>query len=278
MARQISDIQQQMIDQKDADPVLSELDSPSQVAIWLTWSFITATAISILEQVIDIYKAALEETVSRSQPGSPAWIRDKVLKFQYSTDPDSGVTSLVDFVPQYTTVNSALRIVTNCAVVTTGNKQALIKVAKGNPASGPLSGPELTALQAYMADIGFAGVKYTFKNNDPDYISVRGRIYYNGQYSPVISNNVISAITTFIVSLPFNGVLKVSALIDAIQAVQGVTNVVLDTVTARANGQAFPGSTVNSGTTWTYQADAGYLTEESEPGYDFLSTLEFIAE
>jgi hypothetical protein len=50
MARSIATIKQQIINAKNADPILSEkLTSTSQTAIWNLWAYITAVAINLHE-------------------------------------------------------------------------------------------------------------------------------------------------------------------------------------------------------------------------------------
>lgn len=280
MARDITLIQDQQIEEVGNDSILStELTSTSKVANWRLWTFISAVSISLFEQVQDIFKKEIEDTVSKASVGSDPWLRDKVLKFQYDATTPQAAQISANFTPEYLVINPGYRIITRCAVVTTANKIAQIKVAKGDTPT-VLTTTELAALDAYVAGVlAFAGIRYEIKNKAADYITITGNIYYNGQYSSVISANVIAAINSYLANLDFNGTLKVLSIEDAIQEVTGVTNVVLTSVRCRPSDVVFAdGIEVTGVSDRSYQADAGYLVEENEPGYSFATTLNFIAE
>lgn len=266
-----------MIDQITTDPNLSTtLTSPSKVAFWRLVTFVVAVAINLLEQVIDIYIAVVESLVAKAAPGSAQWFQDKVLKFQYSASPTQAVViDQTDFSIGYPIVNPALRIISRCAVVTTGNKTVSIKVAKSEPPTQLLSA-EVTALQYYVAAHGSAGIKYSIINLPADLIGITATITYNGQYSNVISNSVKTAINDYLSKLPFNGIMRVSAIEDAIQNVTGVIDVVISMVTARPSTVAYPGTVVTSGA-YIYQPMSGYLIAETTSGSTFDDTLTFIA-
>jgi hypothetical protein len=278
MARLIAVIQNQMLEQIAADPILgTKLTSPSKVAFYRLITFVIAVAINILEQVIDIYQATIESTVAKGSPASAPWFQDKILKFQYSSNVATPQVVSIDqstFEIAYPIVNPNLRIITRCAVITTGNKSVSIKVAKSNPPT-PLSSPELVALTAYVSAHGDAGITYSIVNLPADLISITAKVVYNGQYSTVISQAVKAAINLYLANLPFNGILRVSAIEDAIQAVTGVVDVIIVTVTGRPSDIAYPGTIVSSGS-FTYQAKSGYLIEDTETGKSFDDLIQYI--
>ena len=116
MARQISEIQQQMLDNIAADSTLgSLLTSTSRRAIFRLFTYIVAVAINALENLMDIFTANVESIVAVAAPATPAWLQDQVLKFQYSaTTPQ--VIQLIDFAPAYPVVDETLRIISHCIV------------------------------------------------------------------------------------------------------------------------------------------------------------------
>lgn len=266
MARSISTIQQQIIDAVEADPILgTELTSTSKRAIWRLWTFIIATAISLLEQLIDLFKVEVETIVSKAAPGSPQWLQDQVFKFQYD-DNNPQILQLIDLVPQYPVVDENLRIITRCSVTTDIANNVTVKVAKGTT-PGPLSGPELSALTSYVRIKGVAGITYNPISSESDKLFVEAQVYYNGLFSAVIKANVITAIDTFLAGIPFNGVVKVSDLERAILAVDGVTDIVLNNVMARADATAQMAGTFlvvnNTLASRTWPTLAGYIIAET---------------
>lgn len=281
MARSISDIQTSMLDAIAADSVLSTLlTSTSRRAIFRLFTYVVAVAINGLEQLIDIFKAEVEAIAAAAAPATPAWLQDQILKFQYSaTNPQ--VIQLINFAPAYPVIDELLRIITRCSVTTNLSNNVLIKVATGEPPAA-LSAPQLAALQSYVNEIGIAGVIYNVTSEASDKLFVEANVYYDGQYSAVISANVIEAIENFLAAIPFNGQMKISDLEEAITGVEGVNDVVLVNVKARSNATAFASGSFlvqdqqTIGRLWS--TIAGYMVGETDSGNTLADSLTFIAE
>lgn len=281
MARQISEIQQQMLDNIAADSTLgSLLTSTSRRAIFRLFTYIVAVSINALENLMDIFTANVESIVAVAAPATPAWLQDQVLKFQYSaTTPQ--VIQLIDFAPQYPIVDETLRIISRCSVTTNLSNSVIIKVATGEPPAA-LSAPQLSALQSYVNEIGVAGVIYSVTSEASDKLYVQANVYYQGQFSAVIEQNVIEAIENYLAAIPFNGQVKVLDLERAIRAVEGVNDVVLVNVKARANATAFASGSFlvqnqqTIGRLWN--TIAGYIVGETDSGNTLADSLTFIAE
>ena len=281
MARSIATIQATMDAEQALQTDLTTLNSPSQTAIYRLWKFITSTIINYLEQLWDIYKAELETQISAAAVGSNAWLQSKVMKFQYSASTPQVLAVDSNFAINYPTIDTTLQIITRCSVTTTSQRVCLVKVAKSDPPVA-LSAPELSSLSGFLSDLNFAGVNYVAQSLTSDKIYIDADIYYNGQYASTISANVITAINAYLAAIPFDGKIKLMSLIDAIQAVTGVTDVVLKNVAIRADATAFANKTylVQNKTSIIplYQMYAGYATEETTSGYTFTDTLVFIAQ
>ena len=281
MARSIATIQATMDAEQALQTDLTTLNSPSQTAIYRLWKFITSTIINYLEQLWDIYKAELETQISAAAVGSNAWLQSKVMKFQYSASTPQVLAVDSNFAINYPTIDTTLQIITRCSVTTTSQRVCLVKVAKSAPPVA-LSAPELSSLSGFLSDLNFAGVNYVAQSLTSDKIYIDADIYYNGQYASTISANVIDAINAYLAAIPFDGKIKLMSLIDAIQAVTGVTDVVLKNVAIRADATAFANKTylVQNKTSIIplYQMYAGYATEETTSGYTFTDTLVFIAQ
>lgn len=272
MARTIAQIKQQMVDEKNAQSDLNDLTSTSQTAIWNLVLFVVATGIALFEQLQDIFKEEIEALVALAAPATPQWIQDRVFKFQYdSTTPQ--VVTLVDFVPGYATVNENKRIITRCSVKTDVNRLVKIKVAKSDPPAA-LASAEKTSLESYLDHILPAGIQRNVISLAADRLYVDAEIFYNGQYSATIETDVIDAINNYLSELPFDGIVKISAIEDAIQAVAGVDDVVINTVKARPNATPFSGATTVAR---IWETVAGYIIEEDTAGQTFADSLTFTA-
>ena len=279
MARSISQIKQSMLDAKNADPTLSALTSTSQTAKWNLYYFIVASCIAIFEQLQDIFKTDLEAIASTAAPSTPQWTRNKVLKYQKGDVAELNTTT---FTVEYPTINTANQILTRCAVITAPNRTVLIKVAKSNPPV-PVSVGELAELQSYIETFNPAGIAFTLINENSDKMEVAATIYYNGQYSAVISTNVVAALNNYMANLPFNGVISTQAVVDAMQAVEGVNSVSLARILVRKHTVAY-----GTGVTLynlllgvdsvQYQTISGYVAQETTAGHLFADTLNYIVQ
>lgn len=280
MARTIEEIQGAIIADKEATPELAVYDSTSKRALWRLWCFVVASAILLVEQLLDIFTANNEAIAAAATPATPAWIAKKVLEFQYSaTNPQ--VIQLIDLVPTYPVIATELRIITRCSVVTTLSNQVKIKVAKGTTPTA-LSADELSALQDYVNTIGVAGVTYLVESSEADKLFVGGDIYYAGQYSAVIAANVITAIESYLATIPFNGTLKISDLEKTIRNVTGANDVVLRNIAARRDTDVFADATFlvqdNTLVSRLWQTVSGYIIGETTSGDTLTDSLNFIAE
>jgi hypothetical protein len=279
MARTVAQIKQSMLDAKNADTTLSALTSTSQTAKWNLYYFIVASCIAIFEQLQDLFKTDLEAIASTAAPSTPQWTRNKVLKYQKGDVAELNTTT---FVIEYPTVNVANQILTRCAVVTAPNRTVLIKVAKSDPPV-PVSVGELAELQSYIETFNPAGIAFTLINENSDKMEVAATIYYNGQYSAVISTNVVAALNNYMANLPFNGVISTQAVVDAMQAAEGVISVSLARILVRKDTVAYgAGVTLYNLSTGVdsvqYQTIAGYVVQETTATHTFADTLSYIVQ
>jgi hypothetical protein len=283
MARTIAQIQAQIIATKNAQPELAGLTSTSKRAIWNLWTFVVAACIAIFEQLLDSFLTEVETQVAQSAGASVLWLQAKMFQFQYdATTPQ--VIQLINTVPQYPVVDANKRIITACSVTSSLSNQVSIKVAKSNPFVA-LASAELTAAQSYINTIGAAGITYNVISLNADKLYVQAQIYYQGQYSTVIQQNVIDAINSFLQNLSivnFNGSMKISDLEGAIRNVAGVNDVVLNNVRGRDDASSFSNGIDlvlnNTVISRQWNTIAGYIVQETTTGKTFADSLTFIGQ
>ncbi len=249
--------------------------SPSQVGLWSNFLFIIASEIHTLEQLNNAFETEIQAIIDGVTTPTNLWWQAQILKFQYSaTTPQVAQLNTVSFSPYYPLgVDATLRIVSNCSVITSFNSQVQIKVTNDGAI---LTAPQLLALTAYIQTIDPAGINWAIINSLPDYLFLNADVYYNGQYAAIIQANVIAALETFLASIPFNGIVKVSSLEDAIQAVPGVTDVVISEAAAMQYA-TYISSGYGARTIFTkqYQSYSGQILNGVAPN-DFANTLNFI--
>lgn len=281
MARTIAQIKQQLLDAKNAQAKLSTLNSPSQVSYWNLWLFVQAVAISFFEQILDLYKLALEAIAAAAPVGTPIWVKARVLLFQYdASNPQILGFDTTTFTVSYPVVDATKKIITQCSVLTDNNRIVNIKVAKSSPPQA-LSAPELSALTSYCNVFKFAGVENEVISLPPDQVKIGARVYYDGQYSAVIQAAVITALNNYLAGIPFDGAIKVSGIEDAIQAVLGVNDVIIDDIVARDDATPYGGGTILVQSSQVliriYNTVAGYIVGETTAGQTFADTITLIA-
>lgn len=279
MARTLSDIEAQMDAQQAAEPTLAALNTQSQTSIFGNWKFITSFCLWFHENLWDIFRTELETTINSAPIGTESWLQNEAFKFQYdSTNPQ--ILSLINFVPSYSQVDLSKRIISQCSVITQPNKIVSLKVAKNSPPE-KLVASELTAFNGYLQKINFAGVQYNATSNDPDLLFVDADITYDGQYSTSITASTIVSMNNYLSAIPFDGYIKLTSLVDAIQSTTGVTDVVLNNVSVRPNTTPYSAATymVSNNTTLysKFPLYSGYIVNDLTP-YDFGTTLTFTPE
>ncbi len=256
MARTIAQIQQSIIDAKNADATLSGLSSTSNVAVWLLWTYVVATCNWVLENLFDAHKAEVTGIIATQKPHTLQWYVTMAKQFQYgvSLPADSDTYTVPSTDP-------AVVIVSYAAVV---ELTTLVRVKVATLSAGllaPVTSPQLTALTAYMQLVKDAGVRLQVTSGDPDTLQLKVKIYYDplvldatgARLDGTSTTPVKDAVNSFLTNLPFNGLFVLNNLIAALQAIEGV--VIGDVVSAQATYASLPYTAV----TVEYTPDAGYM-------------------
>ncbi len=261
MARTIKEIHDGLLAKVAADAVLNtELTSTSDFAIYRLFLYIVAFASWMVENLHDIFKADVNETIAAMKPHSLRWYAEKAKAFQYGYN-------LVDETDYYDntglTVAQILqsKIVAYAAVVEQV-RGLRIKVAKlVGGVLVPLDANELIAFVAYMNAIKDAGVKLNITTAVADKLRLQLVIEIN----PLVlkldgSRNdgtdaapVKAAQDNHLLNLPFNGLYSVQKNIDAIQKVEGVKDLQLIAVQTKYGNLNFTSVNIS------VVPDAGYL-------------------
>jgi len=278
MARTVTEIQNEIIAAKTADTTLNALTSPSAVAIWRLWTRITASAIETQEQLWDVFKLELEQIAREAVPGTADWLQKRVLEFQYDAASPQ-VISVVDGKATYPVIDATKRIITRAAIVEQVNNRVLVKVAKNDSSGGltPLTTDEINALISYLDKIGFVGIAIDTSSLFADRLKFTGEIFYSGEYvETTVKAAVIVAIKSYLSSVSitnFDGTIIREQIIDAIQAVEGVTGVNTLGVVLIARPSSIPLTGAVVTVNRSYVTAAGYIIEEDTSGSTFNDTI-----
>ncbi len=191
---------------------------------------IVALAIFIHEQFFDQHKKEIDERLKNEKAGTLPWYRTMALRFQYGfdlvTDEDyfdnTGATLEqieASKIVKYAAVNEA-----------TESSRVILKIAgEIDGVLSPITEPQKESFEEYVFEFRVAGVVVTVLNYLPDRLGLNIRIkrdalVLNETGMSILNGNypVNDALAEFLKELPFNGELRLSALVDKLQLVPGV--------------------------------------------------------
>ena len=254
MARTQEQILAQINEEADRHAALAELQrNTSRVSVWRYIKQTTAFAIRTIEEMLDTHSAEVEARLNRQRIGTPAWYAEQALRYQRGQK-----VALIDGRPGYATDVPDARIIRHVAVEeatdSDGNKTGIIKVKAVKAGATPgapyevLTEEEKKSFQAYLNAITFAGLHVTASSDEAVPVQVTATIQVDAQLIVATGDAagtsvggaekpVEEAIRAYLRDLPFNGVIRRTAIVDAIQEVAGVVDVGITSL--QANSTAF---------------------------------------
>jgi len=246
MARTIDEWKQVLKDRISTDAVLnSKLTNTSTTSIYNLFLFVVAFSAWVLENLFELFKADVVETIYNTKPHTAQWYVMMAKRFQYgyALAPDSDYYD--NSILTEDQVNNS-KIVKYAALVE--NPYVRLKVAKQEGSGlGPLSPAELESFRAYIVRIKDLGVKLKLPSDavqsnitsgEADHLKIEMRVRYN----PLVLNSsgaridgtsitpVADGLRGYLNALDFNGLFSVQKMIDAIQAVDGVEDLAIDSI------------------------------------------------
>lgn len=241
----------------------------SKVSIEAIWTFVVASAIYLLELIVDQKTTELESQIAAEYPFSIPWYYSRSLLFQLG---DNVVFDETTYRFGYALADETKQIVKHVAVrqrEMSGVTKLQVYAAKINKAA--LSPDEFSAFQAYIRLIGAAGTHFDFVSLAPDSLTVNLTVNYDPQLIAYSGDRlsgtgkpVNEAIAAYLDGIKYGGSLSRTKLVDAIQAASGVLDVVLGDVLLNGdlnNAQKFesPSGFFN----------ATVITVNYTPGYEY---------
>lgn len=269
MARSIDEILNQILEAKNADPNLSALNSTSKTSLYRLYAYCFAVATHYHERTWELFKVGLEKIAEESNVGTAKWLQRKVLEYQHGS-----TLSVINDTVKYNTIDETKKIITRCSVKENNiNRMVLVKVAKDNGAGGltKLVATEVDGLKSYLSNVKMAGTKLLISSMDADRVTVNVEVFYDPAYLPAdVKTNVIKAINSYFKNIDFSGNIYLTKLVDTIQSVEGVKDVLVNSVRCRiATDDVSTAVKVER----VYESYAGYVLAESTVGYTLEDTV-----
>lgn len=207
-----------------------DVTSGSRVAIWRLWLWIFAYCSWIIEQAFYRHKAAVQEIIDAERPHTLRWYAEESKKWQCGY---SMVWSGSKFA--YSTDDPDARIV-DYSAASERNGKVILKVAKDSGGTKvPLTNLEKAAFADFWTKWKDAGTKLEIISQAADQLKIQIKIIRDRLVLDA-SNNLLrdpsinpinDALEAFGNGLEFDGILRLSKLVDALQAAEGVTDVKL---------------------------------------------------
>ena len=211
----------------------------SRVSIENTLLYLFAAAAWVVESLFDGHKRDVEAALDARLPHRAKWYRDKTLAFMVGK-------TLIPDTDRYDTEGmtgdeiAALQVVRH-ATATENSDASMLTVKVAGESGGKrcrLSDEIEAQLAAYIAEIKDAGVRVNLVNSDPDTLSCDVDVYYDAMLAPdKVRESCAGAIEKYIENLPFNGEYTNMALVDVLQAIEGVKVVEFNGAVATAAGE-----------------------------------------
>lgn len=215
----------------EAQILLTDLGTETKVADWRIWTYIYASAISLLEAFFDIFKAEIKEIAATSHYGTLPWWRKASLDFQYGYDLEWDPIKMKFL---YATTDADAKIIRRAASSEYPDTQEVVlKVAKLD--GTPLTTPEKEAFEIYAVNIAPAGINVTVISQVADDLKFDIEIFYNPLVMSPDGSLILEpstfpaedAILAHLNDLDFDGELVLTFLQDDLQMAEGIINPVI---------------------------------------------------
>ena len=220
--------------------LLADINSGSKVATWRLWLWIMAFGSWIIESLFDVHKSEVNTILATKAPHTLRWYAEESKKYQDGDEMEWNGNYY-----EYNPVELDHQIIKYAAASEVGNT-VVLKVAKAQGASeiAALSGDELSRFTEFWSRWKDAGVMMDIVSLSPDYLKinitiVRDRLVLNSLNQLIRDTSVYpieNALDAFCKSLEFDGILRLSKLVDAIQAAEGVIDVKLNSALHKPAG------------------------------------------
>lgn len=208
----------------------------SKVSLEAIWIYIVASAIWTHEQLWSLFEQKIGTLIASSKVMSIPWYYNKALEYQ---DGDDLILDRDTMKYEYSSIDPGKRIVEYVAIREEINQLGVmvLKIYYSGKNKEPLSKEKQSGFETYMRKIGAAGTHFQFLSQNPDTISFTMDVYYNplvmrsdGALLASSEKTVEKSITQYLSSIEYGGVFYLSKLMDAIQASEGVSDIVIKSV------------------------------------------------
>lgn len=265
-----------MVADLESRPELDEITNVSNSSITFNLLEMFATAVYLLEKLNEQAFVDMDNRSLEIPTGTLKWYAAETLNYQHGD-----TLTVVNGIPSYAVEDDTKKVV-KLSSATEQDGAVLIKAAKldNNDKAIKLDVAEISGLEGYWVEKRFAGTSVSVISQDGDELTVTALIEVDGTIISSTGESIATpgeypvedAITTYLQQLDFNGKMLIMELSNAIEAVNGVKNVVITACAAKPFA-AISYTDILATSNRSYVAIAGYMIEDTlNP---FSSTLTY---
>lgn len=232
MSRTIKEIYNEAIGERNKRLELSEFASDSKMSIMngITWT--VAAIIHSFETLLDTFAVDISTAINSRVNGTPTFYADALLQYQKGDELSVREDGLAF---GYANVDETKRIITQVSYIestdeTNLDSKLILKVATGEKGKlSPLPSSELVPVNAYINKLRFAGTRIEVISREGDILIPRISVFYDGAVpESEIYEKIEDKLNAYIMQIPFDSSVYVSAVIEAIRGTDHVTDVYTD--------------------------------------------------
>lgn len=249
MARTIEEIKKTMTDRFMADSTLRTAygitgdnatweGTFSTVSIENILIYIVAVCAYSLEVMFDAFRKDVDERIARNTVPTVRWYHTQALAFQYG---DGLIYDEQAQAFKYAKKDATKQIVKYCAVKDRGSSIQILVSRESGGLPAVIPAEVLAAFKSYMNSVKIAGVILDIRSLPADHIRIAATIQVDPQVIGTdgrkISDGtypVREAIDNYLRSIVYGGTFNKTKCVDALQNVDGVLDVTLGNVQAKA--------------------------------------------
>lgn len=238
MNKTFDEILQEMLKAKNANTVLSDLDTISKVSIWMQFFYVVAWVVFNFQEACKLHLQEVKELIANQKVFNLRRYSSEALRFQYGfelqdesdlfkpTYNDNGNEIIAT--DEQITASKIIKYAKCNRVIDNGRAKIVMKIAP-EYLDGIFDSDVMSAFSKYMEEISPAGDHLTIINYLPDMMKFAMIVEYdpkillaNGMNILTAKFPVTDAIEKFLKNLPFDGKFSIQKLEAAILAVEGV--------------------------------------------------------
>lgn len=219
--RSIQQIKNEIIQAKEREAGLAELNNASPTSIYNLWAYVTAVVLWMQEQLWKEYETRIRGYYPTKAPGTKGWYAEQMKNFQMGS-----VLQVFEDRVGYAVAREEERIVQYAAINTSADVPVIHVHAKGEDGRPrTLTEEELLAANSYLDKIKPLGISINLASTSYDQLVPVMEIEYEGIEEETMKARVEAAVVSFCVGIQPEVIFREDEFRKAMLLLEGVRSV-----------------------------------------------------